>query len=254
MQDVPQRRALSAMLSDLVNASSVPDVWACFADALAAYGFDKLLYGSARFPDGRFLGDPAEALILYQGAQEYVDAYMEEELYLHSPTYEWATKNRGFVSWPEAIRQYGKMPTPQQMRIMQLNAKVGAVAGYVGSLVGVVPGMNGVIGVSPRAGLNQLQTDALWARVGKDIETLCNLMHLRVSSLPQTGQRRPLTTRQREALEWYSLGKTTQDIATIMDLSIGTVEKHLKMARDALDASNTAHAVRKAAALNLLTA
>jgi LuxR family transcriptional regulator len=237
-----------------VNASTVPEVWEHFADAVGEYGFDKVLYGGARYPDRGFLGNPEEALILYRGSQDYADAYLGEQLYLYSPTYDWATKNRGFVSWPEAIRQHGKPPTSEQMRILQLNASVGAIAGYVGSLVGVVPGMNGVIGMSPVEGINQLQCDALWARVGKEIETLCNLMHLRVSSLPQTGQRRPLTTRQREALEWYSLGKTTQDIATIMDLSPGTIEKHLKMARDALDAQTTAHAVRKATLLNLLTA
>ena len=128
------------------------------------------------------------------------------------------------------------------------------VAGYVGSLSAVVPGMNGVIGISPVAGLNQSDADEIWARDGNDIETLCNLMHLRISSLPQNGQRRPLTTRQRESLEWYSLGKTAQDIAMIMDVSVGTVEKHLKMARDSLDAQTTAHAVKKATSLNLLTA
>lgn len=254
MSEPTQRRALSQMLAAIVHANTIPAVWETFADALLEYGFDKLLYGGARFPTRGFLGDPEEALILYRGSQEYADTYLGERLYLHSPTYEWAATNNGFASWPQAILQVGKMPSPEQMRIMQLNASVGAVAGYVGSLVGVVPGMNGVIGLSPREGFDQAQTDALWEHVGKDIETLCNLMHLRVSSLPQTGQRRPLTTRQREALEWYSLGKTTQDIATIMELSPGTVEKHLKMARDALDAQTTAHAVKKATLLNLLQA
>ena len=47
-------------------------------------------------------------------------------------------------------------------------------------------------------------------------------------------------------------GKTMQDIATIMGLSVGTIEKHLRMARDALDAKTTAHAVQKAMSLNLL--
>ena len=78
-------------------------------------------------------------------------------------------------------------------------------------------------------------------------------MHVRIASLPQTGQRRPLTSRQREALQWSAQGKTMQDIATIMNLSVGTIEKHLRMARDSLDAQTTAHAVQKATSLNLLT-
>lgn len=254
MQDVQRRRALKEVTADIIAASTIPQVWNVFCDAMVSYKFDKLLYGGSRFPTERFLGDIREALILHLGPQAYADVYLGEELYLHSPSYDWAEKNNGFASWPDALRQFKGQPSPQQMRILQLNAKFGVVAGYVGSLSAVVPGMNGVIGISPVAGLNQDDADEIWANDGADIETLCNLMHLRISSLPQTGQRRPLTTRQRETLEWYSQGKTAQDIALIMNVSVGTVEKHLKMARDSLDAQTTAHAVKKATSLNLLTA
>jgi LuxR family transcriptional regulator, quorum-sensing system regulator SdiA len=135
---------------------------------------------------------------------------------------------------------------------MELNAEFNVHAGFVGSLKGVVPGMGGVIGLSPIQNLQQNEANELWAQVGEDIELLSKLMHLRISSLPQNGQRRPLTTRQREALQWYSRGKTMQDIAAIMGVSIATVEKHLRMVREALDAQTTAHAVQKATALNLL--
>ncbi len=77
-------------------------------------------------------------------------------------------------------------------------------------------------------------------------------MYLRIASLPQTGLRRPLTSRQREVLQWCSRGKTMQDVAAIMGLSVGTIEKHLRMARDALDVETTVHAVQKATSLNLL--
>ena len=258
MQDKPPPRAVapenSGVFAAIIAAPSIAGVWEIFADALAGYGFVNLLYGGTRFPDRGIIGDQRDALILHRGPRDYADIYLGEELYLHSPTYEWAERNRGFVSWPEAVRQHGGPPTPQMLRIAQLNAQFGFAAGFVGSMNDVVPGMKGVIGLSPAQGVGQDEADALWSRVGGEIATLCNLMHLRVGTLPRTGQRRPLTTRQREALEWYSQGKTTQDIATIMGLSIATVEKHLRMARDSLDAQTTAHAVKKAASLNLLTA
>lgn len=253
MQDMQPRRALSDVTADIIKATSIAGVWDVFANAMHGYGFDKLLYGGARFPSSGFLGDMTEALILHRGPQAYADVYLDEELYLHSPAYDWAEKNTGFASWPEALRQFKGHPTPQQMEILKLNARFGVVAGYVGSLSEVVHGMRGVIGMSPLNGLTQADADAMWARDGKEIETLCNLMQMRIGGLPQTGQRRPLTSRQREVLEWCSLGKTAQDIATIMDLSIATVEKHLRMARESLDAQTTAHAVKKATALNLLT-
>lgn len=245
---------LSRATADMLRAQGIPEVWSVFAAAMLELGFDKLLYGGTRFPSHGSFGHITEALILHQGPQEYADIYLEEELYLHSPTYEWADKNTGFVSWPVAFAQYAAIPTPEQIRIVQLNLQFGVRAGYVGSLKNVVPNMNGVIGFSPVGSPDQDETDALWALYGRQIETLSNLMHLRVAALPQTGQLRPLTSRQRETLEWASLGKTTQDIATILGLSTATVEKHLKMAREALEAQTTAHAVKKATALNLLTA
>ena len=64
----------------------------------------------------------------------------------------------------------------------------------------------------------------------------------------------PLISRQRETLEWASLRKTTQDIATINGLSSATIEKHLKIARNALAAQSTAYSVKRKTWLNLLTA
>jgi LuxR family transcriptional regulator len=241
-----------AVVTSIMAATDIPTAWRLFCSALEGLGFDHILYGGTRLPGKGILGDVRDALILHHGPQEYADIYLGEELYLHSPTYVWAEHNSGFVSWPEAAAQMQSAPTPHSLRIMQLNAQFNVFAGFVGSLNNVVPGMSGVIGLSPGNGMLQPEADALWARNGSQIITLCNLIQLRISSLPQTGQRRPLTNRQREALQWSARGKTMQDVATIMGLSIATVEKHLRMARDALDAQTTVHAVQKAMSLNLL--
>ena len=242
-----------AVMTELLAARDVASVWRIWADTLERLGLTNLLYGATRIPTWGIIGDGQDALILYRGPQSYADVYLGEELYLNSATYDWANENSGFVSWPEAIaQQKGGAPTPAQMKILQLNIAHGCLAGFVGSLNDVVPGMRGVIGLSPGGGMMQPEADALWDRVGEDVEMLCRLAHLRIGSLPQTPQRRPLTSRQREVLSWCAQGKTMQDVATIMDLSIATVEKHLRMAREALNASTTAHAVQKAVSLNLL--
>ena len=253
MKQERRRPELREAISQILDADTIDRAWTRFCDALEGYGFDKILYGGTRIPTKGIIGNVADALILHRGPQEYADIYLGEELYLYSPTYDWAEHNTGFASWAEAAAQFKGQPTPQQLRIMQLNIQFGAISGYVGSLKGVVPGMRGVIGISPAGGADQAEADRMWAQDGADIALLSQLVHVRIASLPQTGQRRPLTSRQREALQWSAQGKTMQDIATIMNLSVGTIEKHLRMARDSLDAQTTAHAVQKATSLNLLT-
>lgn len=243
---------LQETLAAILTAEDVASAWRLCADALENLGMHNLVYGATRVPTWGIIGDGQDALILYRGPQAYADAYLGEELYLNSPTYEWAEHNEGFVSWAVAISQTRTTPTLDQLKIVQLNIEHGCLAGFVGSLNHLVPGMRGVIGLSPGGGMTPPEVDALWEKVGKEVEMLCRLMHLRIASLPQTSQRRPLTSRQREALSWCARGKTMQDVATIMDLSVATVEKHLRLAREALDAQTTAHAVQKATSLNLL--
>ena len=76
-----------------------------------------------------------------------------------------------------------------------------------------------------------------------------NVFHLKQLTLACSGARE-LTQRQREVLQWVGDGKTAQDIALLMGLTAATVEKHLRLAREALDVETTAQAVLKAAFYN----
>ena len=75
------------------------------------------------------------------------------------------------------------------------------------------------------------------------LELLANLLHQRLAQLPYRRAEEVLTIRQREALELTGLGLSTQDIAERMKVSVATVEKHLRLARKALGAKTTTHAV-----------
>ena len=239
--------------TQVLAAETVPEVWALHVKAMKHFRFDKLLYGSTRYRTHGMLGDIDDALILSEGPQAYLDVYIGDELYLDSAANDWASKNTGSASWLDIAMMYSDRElTPKRLRLMQLNAEHGVICGYTISLNETSSHGQGTIGLSPEAGLVQADADHIWAQHGAQIEMLCNLMHLKISTLPQAGQRRPLTSRQREALEWYATGKTTQDIATIMGLSAATIEKHLKSARDSLNVQTTAHAVQKATTLNLL--
>ena len=71
------------------------------------------------------------------------------------------------------------------------------------------------------------------------------VMHLAVMNLPAADENR-LTKRQREVLEWVASGKTIPEICGLIDRKQATVEKHLRLAREAMGAQTTAQAVLKA--------
>ena len=63
------------------------------------------------------------------------------------------------------------------------------------------------------------------------------------SLLPIRGK---LTNRQREALYWISKGKSIFETSIIMNLSVPTIDKHLRLARENLDSKTTIEAMVKA--------
>lgn len=69
---------------------------------------------------------------------------------------------------------------------------------------------------------------------------------------PRDLMRRDLSRRELECLKWAALGKTAEEIATIIDRSAETVRIHLKRAGMKLSASNRAHAVAKACCMGLI--
>ena len=110
------------------------------------------------------------------------------------------------------------------------------------------------LGLCARLGMTQNDVDAMWMEKGHEIQVMCQATHLIFTTLPYTPPGRALTARQREVLEWVGDGKTAGEIATIMGVSAATVEKHLRLAREALDVETTAQAVLKAAFQNQLFA
>ena len=145
--------------------------------------------------------------------------------------------------------QESKTLTPAELKVVEFNQKMGVWAGYTISFKSVSARAKGAIALTAPRGTSQADIDMVWRNHGRDIILMNNVMHLKLITLPFSGAR-SLTKRQREVLEWVGDGKTTQDIATLLGLTAATVEKHLRLAREALDVDTTAQAVLKAAFQN----
>ena len=241
---------LVTYLTNVSNAPSVEALWTLHRSAMAEYGFDRLIYGFTRYRSGRSLGDPQDWVLLTNQPPDYMAALIEGRLYFDAPMVRWALDHDGACSWAwvEATAARGGF-SPAELRVIDFNRRHDVVAGYSISFRSVSERSKGGIALIARPGLTQAAVDQLWAEVGPQIVVMNNVVHLKLLTLPHSGARR-LTARQLEVLQWVGDGKTAADIGFLMGLTAATVEKHLRLAREALDVGTTAQAVLKAAFQN----
>jgi len=237
-------------LTAMTNVRTDQELWGLHLDRMARYGFDRLLYGYTRYRTGNSLGDPQDWVVLTNHRPEFMETFTSEGHYFHAPMIRWALDNNGACSW-RWMEELGRTDnlTEEEKRVVGFNQSFGVTAGYTISFRGVSERTRGAIALVAKIGMTQDDVEAVWAEHGEEIIVYNNIMHLKLLTLPYSGAR-PLTKRQREVLQWVGDGKTTQDIALLLGLTPATVEKHLRLAREALDVETTAQAVLKAAFYN----
>ena len=238
-------------LLDLTLCDSVEELWAMHCNRMASYGFDRLLYGFTRFKTPNSLGDPNDFLILTNHDPAYTDVFIGQRLYHQAPMVRWALEHNGACSWKvlSQMIETGTL-TADERRVIEFNLEHGVCAGYSISFSSVSTRAKGAIALTAKRGLSQEEIDKVWNVSGDTIILMNNIVHLKLLSLPHTLPNQTLTKRQRQALEWVGDGKTMADIAQIMGLTQATIEKHLRLAREALNVETTAQAVLKAAFQN----
>ena len=235
----------------MTNASTIEETWAVLVASMADFGFDRLFYGFTRSRTSKGLGDPGDFLLLSNHEPSYITTFIGDGHYQNAPMVNWALENEGAGSWRTLGERFNKGNlTPEELKVMEFNLKMEVTAGYTISFKSVSARSKGAISLAARVGMTQEEIDQVWEEYGEDIHLMNNIAHLKILTLPYSTPTRSLTKRQREALEWVGDGKTTQDIALLMGLTSATVEKHLRLAREALAVETTAQAVLKASFQN----
>ncbi|MBO9401520.1 autoinducer binding domain-containing protein [Shimia sp. R9_1] len=231
----------------VMNQTSLEALWELHCAKMATYGFDKIIYGYTNYRSGMSLGDVEDFFILSNHQRDYLDKYIGEGLYFDGPMMKWSLDNAGAQSWSIIQNAFaaGNL-TEKQMRVYEVNRSYGLSAGYTISFPTVSSRHKGAISLGARTDMSQEEVDKLWKSVGREISLINNVVHLKIQSLPYKNPERELTKRQREVLEWVGDGKTIQDIALLIERTPATVEKHLRLARDAMNVETTAQALLKA--------
>jgi DNA-binding CsgD family transcriptional regulator len=242
-----------ALLNRIAAASSIDEAWDLAAEYFAGVGFRRINYGFTRFRHLKTIGDPDDALFLSTCDADYVKRYFQGGFYAKTPVFRWAERSSGICTWTWVKEAFeaGRLSADETEAVRQ-NIAIGVTAGISVSFPEVSSRSKGAIGLIADTGLSHLDVEAIFAAKREEILAVANMMHLTIVHLPQLSRHRALSPRQREALEWVADGKTTQDVALLMGVSPAMVEKHLRLAREALAVETTAQAVAKGALLNMI--
>lgn len=237
-------------LLDLVCQTDIAVAWQRILERMAMYGFDRVLYAATRFRTAHSAGDLRDAVILTNYPKEFTEPYLEGGLFRDSPMVRWAMENVGSLSWGKIAEDAaaGRLP-PEGLRVLEFNRQHSVLAGYGISFPRVSDRSGHGIGLASMH-MSQAEVDDLWRDKGAEIELIAHVGHLTLLSLPHELHGRSLTKRQREVLEHVADGKTVQDVAILIGRNPTTVEKHLRLARDALDVETTAQAILKISVQN----
>ncbi|MBV1902278.1 MAG: LuxR family transcriptional regulator [Marinosulfonomonas sp.] len=236
-------------LEKIHEPTSIQGAWDVVVKYMNSFGFDRMLYGYTRYGTATSFGETDDILILSNHPKSYLEPYIAEGLYFEVPMHRWAAKNSGACSWSRFTGPDSNL-TPAAQKAIDFNARHGVVAGVTISFRNISSKVKGAIGLVAKPGMSQRDVDFLLGLRGREIVQMCNVAHLKLTSLSYTTPRGRLTDRQRETLHWVGEGKTTRDIATIMGVTTATVEKHLRLARAALNVDTTAQAVLKSSFQN----
>lgn len=240
------------LMNRIAAARDAGTVWSLAVEKYASLGFSRANYGFTRFRSERSYGDPDDALYLSSCGPEYEKHYFRNNFFSRTPLFTWAVQNEGACTWTWVREAFlaGRL-TPDEAETVRQNMAIGVTAGITISFPVTSTRAKGALGLIADPGLTHEDVDDIFLKHCDELQAIANVMHLKLMQLP-TARGRTLTARQREALEWIADGKTAQDVAVIMEVSSAMIEKHLRLAREALSVDTTAQAVAKAALLNLI--
>lgn len=228
-------------LLDAFSAAAIRDV---YFDALAGRGYSLVYYDASyqtNLPAAVMRGEPEIHSNFPIGFHEDTQKSYPGIL---CPLKHWADHHDGHVALSRLAME--SPDDPRMLQTYEIAGQHGLTAMRILSLRGRVARARGMVAICPAPNALPEEEILLWKKNHREINIMTAIMHLRMATICREPARSGLTPRQREVLEWASAGKTVAEVATILGLTPATVEKHLRLARDALDAGSTAQAILKA--------
>lgn len=239
--------------AEILNSETVLSAWNKYTKVLTSIGFDRHIYLSTHYRTYGLWGDPRDTLVLSSHNIEYNNALFSNELHFlkHHPDFEWLVNNPGdHMPWQKFSHEEASLNSFKK-KIKILNDKFNVLSGIKFSLKQTNQESACVILLTGGKQYDQTHIDKIWFTNRVKIFSISKILQLTIRSLPYTGggigpKHQRLTKRQTEILTLVSSGNTVMEVAHKLDLSVPTIDKHLKLARSNLSVHSTAQAVAKA--------
>jgi LuxR family quorum sensing-dependent transcriptional regulator len=224
-------------VESLNSAGSQRCVIARVTDFLQQFGFSA--FGLTRLP--RAAGGELD-VILDAWPEGWSEHYREAGLFRHDPMVQHSLSAQDVFAWDEVPKDYLGNPKA---------AAVPHDAAAFEMREGLCVPMPSALGVgSMWMGGAKLERAPGLRRVAR---LLAYHVCQAVEGLPPApAGMRALTVRESDVLSWIAAGKTTRDVAAILEISEHTVGEHLKNIRRKLGTSNNTHSTVRALQLGLL--
>lgn len=237
-------------LERLLSSEEVDQVWEIHCEMMLRFGFDRLIYAYLPFQSTNGADSLDDIFILSNRGSEYLSELLATDSHGAVSIVPWITESPNELLWSQApaLEAQGRLSAADR-RYLAINHRYGLMAGISLAFSDPAARARARISLGARSNLSQDDVDRIWQDHGSSLRVMNQIAHMRIASLPQAASRRVLTDRQKEVLEWVADGKTIADIALLMGLKAATIEKHLRLAREALDVGTTAQAVLKATLL-----
>ena len=238
--------------SKILFSETIDQAWSAYQEFLKQIGFDKIIYLSSHFSRGKDWGNPKDTLILSNHDNSYNNSLFNNKtnfLKTHPNFKRLLEKPGSETNWTKVNLE--EIQNSVVENIVHLNNKYKITTGIQFSLKQIKPGSACVIMLTGKSDIPQKKLNSIWAKRKGKIISLSEILQLSIRNLPYSSNslgpsHKKLTTRQIEILTLLADGNSIVQISKTLNLSIPTIDKHLKLARLNLDVNTSAQAVSKA--------
>jgi len=203
--------------------------------ALGRFGFENFIFTGMPHQD-----QPSEQIVLaHNWPKAWFDLYVRENYIAVDPVARWSRRSAEPFEWSQA--PYDRVAEPRAGELMTRAADFRLANGYC------IP-IHNADGQEACLSMGGVDLD-LSPRTRTAIRLMSTYAYERIRQLstpPVEPRRDLLTERECEVLTWTALGKTSSDVAEILNLSKRTVDEYSVRAARKLRAQNKTHAVVKA--------